>query len=50
MAEEYDCEKVVDICVGTLSKAAGCQGGFIACRCHVSLCPESQPVNKETNR
>ncbi|XXG75821.1 hypothetical protein AAC387_Pa08g0311 [Persea americana] len=31
VAEEYDCEKVVDICVGTLSKAAGCQGGFIAC-------------------
>ncbi|KAH0979230.1 hypothetical protein GBA52_006407 [Prunus armeniaca] len=32
VAEEYHCEKDVDICVGTLSKAAGCHGGFIACR------------------
>lgn len=32
VAEEFDCEKDVDICVGTLSKAAGCHGGFIACR------------------
>ncbi|XP_021823373.1 8-amino-7-oxononanoate synthase-like [Prunus avium] len=31
VAEEYHCEKDVDICVGTLSKAAGCHGGFIAC-------------------
>ncbi|KAK9910891.1 hypothetical protein M0R45_034828 [Rubus argutus] len=31
VAEEFDCEKDVDICVGTLSKAAGCHGGFIAC-------------------
>ena len=32
VAELYDCEDDVDICIGTLSKAAGCQGGFIACR------------------
>ncbi|KAM0970957.1 hypothetical protein ACFX15_018366 [Malus domestica] len=32
VAEEYNCEGDVDICVGTLSKAAGCHGGFIACR------------------
>ncbi|MED6191859.1 hypothetical protein PIB30_004519 [Stylosanthes scabra] len=32
VAEEFGCEKDVDICVGTLSKAAGCHGGFIACR------------------
>ncbi|KAF8008648.1 hypothetical protein BT93_K2344 [Corymbia citriodora subsp. variegata] len=31
VAEEFDCERDVDICVGTLSKAAGCHGGFIAC-------------------
>ncbi|KAJ8772321.1 hypothetical protein K2173_027498 [Erythroxylum novogranatense] len=31
VAEEFNCEKDVDICVGTLSKAAGCHGGFIAC-------------------
>ncbi|XP_078442656.1 biotin F [Wolffia australiana] len=31
VAELYDCEDDVDICIGTLSKAAGCQGGFIAC-------------------
>lgn len=31
-AEMFDCEKDIDICVGTLSKAAACQGGFIACR------------------
>ncbi|XP_042436028.1 8-amino-7-oxononanoate synthase-like isoform X1 [Zingiber officinale] len=29
--EEYGCESDVDICIGTLSKAVGCQGGFIAC-------------------
>ncbi|KAK8969081.1 Long chain base biosynthesis protein 1c [Platanthera guangdongensis] len=29
--EMYMCESAVDICVGTLSKAAGCHGGFIAC-------------------
>ncbi|CAH2074149.1 unnamed protein product [Thlaspi arvense] len=31
VAEEYNCEADVDLCVGTLSKAAGCHGGFIAC-------------------
>ncbi|MCL7034260.1 hypothetical protein MKW94_009591, partial [Papaver nudicaule] len=31
VAEEFNCENDVDICVGTLSKAAGCHGGFIAC-------------------
>ncbi|KZV29688.1 2-amino-3-ketobutyrate coenzyme A ligase, mitochondrial [Dorcoceras hygrometricum] len=30
-AEKFDCETCVDICIGTLSKAAGCHGGFIAC-------------------
>jgi len=30
-AELFDCENDIDISVGTLSKAAGCQGGFIAC-------------------
>jgi len=32
VAEEFNCEADVDLCVGTLSKAAGCHGGFIACR------------------
>ncbi|PON56392.1 LL-diaminopimelate aminotransferase [Trema orientale] len=32
VGEEFNCEKDIDICVGTLSKAAGCHGGFIACR------------------
>ncbi|KAL5745948.1 hypothetical protein ACOSP7_027094 [Xanthoceras sorbifolium] len=31
VAEVFNCERDVDICVGTLSKAAGCHGGFIAC-------------------
>ncbi|KAK8675405.1 hypothetical protein V6N13_033472 [Hibiscus sabdariffa] len=31
VAEEFNCENDVDICVGTLSKAASCLGGFIAC-------------------
>ncbi|KAB1210856.1 8-amino-7-oxononanoate synthase [Morella rubra] len=31
VAEEFNCEGDVDICIGTLSKAAGCHGGFIAC-------------------
>lgn len=31
-AELFGCEKDIDLGVGTLSKAAGCQGGFIACR------------------
>nr|GEU34618.1 8-amino-7-oxononanoate synthase [Tanacetum cinerariifolium] len=29
--EEFGCSSDVDICVGTLSKAVGCHGGFIAC-------------------
>ncbi|GMP69849.1 hypothetical protein CsSME_00028947 [Camellia sinensis var. sinensis] len=28
VAEEFNCESDVDICIGTLSKAAGCHGGF----------------------
>ncbi|XAR71825.1 8-amino-7-oxononanoate synthase [Bertholletia excelsa] len=31
VAEAFNCEGDVDICIGTLSKAAGCHGGFIAC-------------------
>ncbi|XVF49394.1 hypothetical protein PTKIN_Ptkin04bG0008200 [Pterospermum kingtungense] len=31
VAEEFNCEEDVDICVGTLSKAAASLGGFIAC-------------------
>ncbi|XP_031393632.1 8-amino-7-oxononanoate synthase isoform X2 [Punica granatum] len=31
VAEAFNCEGDVDICVGTLSKAAGCHGGFVAC-------------------
>lgn len=31
VAEEFGCEDDVDLCIGTLSKAAGCGGGFIAC-------------------
>ncbi|XP_028117223.1 LOW QUALITY PROTEIN: 8-amino-7-oxononanoate synthase-like [Camellia sinensis] len=31
VAEEFNCESDVDICIGTLSKAAGCHGGFVAC-------------------
>uniref|UniRef100_A0A7N0RDE1 Aminotransferase class I/classII large domain-containing protein n=1 Tax=Kalanchoe fedtschenkoi TaxID=63787 RepID=A0A7N0RDE1_KALFE len=31
VAEQFNCESDVDICVGTLSKAAGCHGGFITC-------------------
>lgn len=30
VAEQFNVESDVDICVGTLSKAVGCQGGFIA--------------------
>ncbi|KAF6149877.1 hypothetical protein GIB67_008598 [Kingdonia uniflora] len=32
VAEQYNRESDIDICVGTLSKAAGCHGGFVACR------------------
>ncbi|CAI0380881.1 unnamed protein product, partial [Linum tenue] len=32
VAQEINCARDFDICVGTLSKAAGCHGGFIACR------------------
>ncbi|KAF3340563.1 2-amino-3-ketobutyrate coenzyme A ligase [Carex littledalei] len=28
--EHFGCEKEIDICIGTLSKAVGCHGGFIA--------------------
>uniref|UniRef100_A0A2N9E900 Aminotransferase class I/classII large domain-containing protein n=1 Tax=Fagus sylvatica TaxID=28930 RepID=A0A2N9E900_FAGSY len=31
VAEEFNCEGDVDICIGSLSKATGCVGGFIAC-------------------
>ncbi|KAK3033267.1 hypothetical protein RJ639_033147 [Escallonia herrerae] len=31
VGEEFNCETDIDICLGTLSKAAGCHGGFIAC-------------------
>ncbi|OEL18946.1 8-amino-7-oxononanoate synthase [Dichanthelium oligosanthes] len=31
-AELFECENDIDICVGSLSKGVGCQGGFIACR------------------
>uniref|UniRef100_A0A2P2J849 Aminotransferase class I/classII large domain-containing protein n=1 Tax=Rhizophora mucronata TaxID=61149 RepID=A0A2P2J849_RHIMU len=31
VAEEFNCENEIDICVGTLSKAGGCHGGFVAC-------------------
>ncbi|WOL05634.1 8-amino-7-oxononanoate synthase isoform X1 [Canna indica] len=31
LLEEYGFESDVDICIGTLSKAVGCQGGFVAC-------------------
>ncbi|WVZ57618.1 hypothetical protein U9M48_007980 [Paspalum notatum var. saurae] len=30
-AELFECEKDIDIGVGTLSKAAGCHGGFVTC-------------------
>ena len=29
VSKEFDCARDVDICVGTLRKAVGCQGGFI---------------------
>ncbi|PON60823.1 Glycine dehydrogenase (decarboxylating) [Parasponia andersonii] len=45
VGEEFNCEKDIDICVGTLSKAAGCHGGFIACRQLLYiLLPRSQKV------
>ncbi|XVF77527.1 hypothetical protein PTKIN_Ptkin14bG0051800 [Pterospermum kingtungense] len=31
VAEEFNCEDDIDICVGTLSKGAASRGGFIAC-------------------
>ncbi|THU61294.1 hypothetical protein C4D60_Mb07t21780 [Musa balbisiana] len=31
LLEVYGCESDVDICIGTLSKAVGCLGGFVAC-------------------
>ena len=30
--ELFGCENNIDICLGSLSKGVGCQGGFIACR------------------
>ncbi|XP_057851239.1 8-amino-7-oxononanoate synthase isoform X2 [Cryptomeria japonica] len=30
VAEKFNVERDIDICIGTLSKAVGCQGGFIA--------------------
>ncbi|EEE55348.1 hypothetical protein OsJ_03373 [Oryza sativa Japonica Group] len=35
--ELFGCENDIDISVGTLSKAAGCQGGFIVCRLRITL-------------
>ena len=32
VVEEFNYEADVDICIGTLNKAASCRGGFIACR------------------
>ena len=32
VAKQFNCENDVDICIGTLNKAASCRGGFIACR------------------
>ncbi|XP_066343384.1 8-amino-7-oxononanoate synthase-like [Miscanthus floridulus] len=29
--EQFGCENDIDICLGSLSKGVGCQGGFIAC-------------------
>nr|CAD1835084.1 unnamed protein product [Ananas comosus var. bracteatus] len=31
VAELFECQNEVDICIGSLSKAVGCLGGFIAC-------------------
>ncbi|WVY99787.1 hypothetical protein V8G54_025857 [Vigna mungo] len=42
VAEEFNCEKDVDICIGTLSKAAGCHGGFIACSKKLKLLIQSR--------
>ncbi|KAK9045701.1 hypothetical protein V6N11_051610 [Hibiscus sabdariffa] len=44
VAEEFDCERDVDICIGTLSKAAGCHGGFIACRGRSFIFSTATPV------
>ncbi|EMS67301.1 8-amino-7-oxononanoate synthase [Triticum urartu] len=35
--ELFGCEDDIDICVGSLSKGVGCQGGFIACRLRITL-------------
>ncbi|XP_042510262.1 8-amino-7-oxononanoate synthase isoform X2 [Macadamia integrifolia] len=31
VAEEFNCQNDIDICIGTLSKAVGCSGGFVTC-------------------
>ncbi|KAF8674816.1 hypothetical protein HU200_047944 [Digitaria exilis] len=30
--EMFGCENDIDVCLGSLSKGVGCQGGFVACR------------------
>jgi 8-amino-7-oxononanoate synthase len=36
VAEAFGVQNEIDIHVGTLSKAIGCHGGFIACRYNMS--------------
>ncbi|KAK4789766.1 hypothetical protein SAY86_017070 [Trapa natans] len=45
VAEAFNCDGDVDICDGTLSKAAGCQGEFIICRYHFRIL-ENQKILK----
>ncbi|KAJ0099173.1 hypothetical protein Patl1_20734 [Pistacia atlantica] len=49
VAEEFNCESDVDICIGTLSKAAGCHGGFIACRQFQEPGPFCSVKNRKQN-
>ncbi len=44
MAEALGVQDEIDIHVGTLSKAVGCQGGFIASR-YLRLSPSSMIVS-----